>query len=104
MRSSVLWAVTLVSFAGCRMEGGQPGGQRQAQASDSAAAGASPPLGHRVFNRKREEVAPGLVRVTLSTIVRMDLGQDSAKQVMLKLLADERTRDSTVAAIRVLGY
>jgi hypothetical protein len=98
------WAAALAVCAGCRMEGGQPAAQRQAQQPDSAKAEASPPLGHRVFDRKRVEVAPGLVRVTISTIVRMDIGQDSAQKVMEKLLADERTRDSTVAAIRVLGY
>lgn len=102
----MLWAAALAVLAGCRMEGGQPFARRQAQRPDSATAEAevSPPLGHRVFNRKREEVAPGLVRVTVSTIVRFDIGQDSAKRVMENLLADERTRDSTVAAIRVLGY
>lgn len=100
----MLWAAALVLCAGCKMESGQPDGQRQAQRSDSAAAQASPPLGHRIFNRKRDEVAPGLVRVTISTIVRIDIGQDSAKKVMEKFLADERARDSTVAAIRVLGY
>jgi len=100
----MLWAAALVTCAGCRMESGQPSGQRQAQRSDSATAEASPPLGHRVFDRKRVEVAPGLVRVTISTIVRMEIGQDSAQKVMEKLLAEERKRDSTVAAIRVLGY
>ena len=49
-------------------------------------------------------MAPGLVRVTVSTIVRYDIGQDSGKKVMENLLADERQRDTTVAAIRVLGY
>jgi len=100
----MLWAAALVLCAGCRMEGGQPGGQRRAQTSDSAAAEATPPLGHRVFSRKRDEVAPGLVRVTISTIVRMDIGQDSAKRVLENLLSAERQRDSTVAAIRILGY
>jgi len=100
----MLWAAALVMCAGCRMESGQPAGQRQAQRSDSATAEAAPPLGHRVFDRKRVEVAPGLVRVTISTIVRIDIGQDSAKKVMENLLADERQRDTAVAAIRVLGY
>jgi len=100
----MLWAAALVMGAGCRMESGQPAGQRQAQRSDSATAEAAPPLGHRVFDRKRVEVAPGLLRVTISTIVRMDIGQDSAKRVMESLLAAERKRDSTVAAIRILGY
>jgi hypothetical protein len=100
----MLWAAALAVLAGCRMEGGQPIGQRPAQQPDSATGEATPPLGHRVFNRKRDEVAPGLVRVTLSTIVRIDIGQDSAKKVLEGLLADERLRDTTVAAIRILGY
>jgi hypothetical protein len=86
------------------MEGGQPAAQRQSPPPDSVTGEASPPLGHRVFSRKRDEVAPGLVRVTVSTIVRIDIGQDSARKVMEQLLADERTRDSTVAAIRILGF
>jgi hypothetical protein len=104
MRSRMLWAAALAVLAGCRMEGGQPSARRQAQQADSATAEASPPLGHRVFNRRREVIVPGLVRVTVSTIVRFDLGQDSAKQVLESLLASERMRDSTVAAIRILGY
>jgi hypothetical protein len=103
MRSSVLWVAALAVLAGCRMEGGKPAGGRQAQGG-AAEAEATPPLGHRVFNRRRDVVAPGLVRVTISAIVRIDIGQDSAKKVMESLLADERQRDTTVAAIRVLGY
>jgi len=102
----MLWAAALAVFVGCRMEGGKTAGDQQARRGDTAGAEgqAAPPLTHRIFNRKREEVAPGLVRVTLSTVVRIDIGQDSAKKVMEYLLADERTRDSSVAAIRVLGY
>ena len=100
----MLWAAALAVLAACRMEGGQPSGRRQVRQPDSAQAETSPSLGHRVFSRRRDEVAPGLVRVTVSTIVRLDIGQDSAKKVMENLLADERQRDSTVAAIRILGY
>jgi hypothetical protein len=106
MRSRMLWAVALAVLAGCRVESGRQAGERQATGSDSVAAQdeSQAPLGHRVFSRRREEVAPGLVRVTISTIVRLDIGQDSARKVMENLLADERTRDSSVAAIRILGY
>jgi hypothetical protein len=49
-------------------------------------------------------VAPGLVRVTVSAIVRFDAGADSAKRVLEGLLAAERSSDTGAAAIRVLGY
>jgi hypothetical protein len=105
MRSRTVWAAALVLCAGCRMEGGRPVQQQAARPDSAAVPGTeTAPLGHRVFSRRRDEVAPGLARVTVSTIVRLDIGQDSARKVMENLLADERRRDSTVAAIRILGY
>jgi hypothetical protein len=103
MRSRIVVALALAALAGCRVEGGK----QAAAAADSAARAAGPAmpgLGHTVFNRRREVVAPGLARVTVSAIVRLDAGQDSARRVMENLLAEERRTDTTVAAIRVLGY
>lgn len=96
-------ALALAALAGCRVEGAkQPGAGAD---STAAAAGAMPGgLGHTVFNRRRELVAPGLARVTLSAIVRLDIGQDSARKVLESLVAAERRSDSAAAAIRVLAY
>ena len=96
-------AAALAVLAGCRVEGG---GQARA-AVDTAALEdrpTRPGIGHSVFDRRREVVAPGLERVTVKAIVRLDAGADSARKVMEALLASERGTDTTAAAIRILGY
>ena len=103
----MLGVVALAVLAGCRIEGGdQARAQRQRPAQDTTAAAGEEraPIGHRVFDRKSEQVARGIVRVTVSTIVRIDIGQDSARKTIENLLEQERRRDSSVAAIRVLAY
>jgi hypothetical protein len=107
MRSEMLGVVALAVLAGCRIEGGdQARAERQRAAQDTTAEAGEgrAPIGHRVFNRKSEQVAPGIVRVTVSTIVRIEVGQDSARKTIENLLEQERRRDSSVAAIRVLAY
>lgn len=103
MRSRIVILAALAALAGCRVEGGS-----QARAAADTAAledrPTQPGIGHSVFDRKREVVAPGLERVTVSAIVRLDAGADSARTVMEALLASERGSDTTAAAIRILGY
>jgi hypothetical protein len=97
-----MMAAALAVLAGCRVEGHAAG-----QAVDSTAAleaADRPGVGHAVFKRTREVVAPGLERVTVSAIVRLNAGQDSARKVMEALLATERAVDTGAAAIRILGY
>jgi hypothetical protein len=96
-------ALALAALAGCRVEGAkQPGEGADSTASTAAAMPGG--LGHTVFSRRREMVAPGLARVTLSAVVRLDIGQDSARKVMESLVATERRSDAAAAAIRVLAY
>jgi hypothetical protein len=98
-------ALALAALAGCRVEGGKQAAAGAGADSTATAGGAMPGgLGHTVFNRRREMVAPGLERVTLSAVVRLDIGQDSARRVMESLLAAERRSDTAAAAIRVLAY
>ena len=109
MRSRIAVALALVALAGCRVEGGKVGrapGQPQAAdtSEDAALRARSPGVAHTVFARKRENVAPGLVRVTVSAIVRLDAGADSVKKVLEGLLAAERAADTGAAAVRVLGF
>jgi hypothetical protein len=109
MRSRIAVALALVALAGCRVEGGKVGrAPGQAPAADSPEEAAlrarSPGLAHAVFARKREEVAPGLARVTLSAIVRFDAGADSVRKVLEALLAAERAADTGAAAVRILGF
>lgn len=102
MRSRFVVAVALAVLAGCRVEG-----RAAREAADTAGvdeAADRPGVGHAVFSRTREVVAPGLERVTVSAIVRLDAGQDSARKVMEALLATERATDTAAAAIRVLGF
>jgi hypothetical protein len=102
MRSRIVVVAALAVLAGCRVEG-----RAARQAADTTAqleAGDRPGIGHSVFKRSREVVAPGLERVTVSAIVRLDAGQDSARKVMEALLATERAVDTGAAAIRILGY
>lgn len=101
MRSRMAVAVALAVLAGCRVEGA---GRERAAADTAAAPGTPGGVMHTVFGRRSEMVAPGLEWVTLSAIVRLDIGQDSARKVMESLLAAERAADSTAAAIRVLAY
>jgi len=101
MRSRTGWLVALVLLAGCRVEGS---GWAAARSRDSAVDRAAPPAGHRVFNRRREDVAPGVVRVTLSAVVPVRYGQDSAQRIIEAVVAEERGRDTAAAAIRVLAY
>jgi hypothetical protein len=104
MRSRIVVALAaLAALAGCRVEGGSGAGTA-ADATARAGGPAMPGPGHTVFGRKREVVAPGLARVTVSAIVRMDAGPDSARSAMERLLAEERRSDTIAAAIRVLGY
>lgn len=102
-------ALALTALAACRVEGGRTSRAPQAaQSEDSSEAAAlrarSPGIGHSVFARKRDEVSPGLFRVTVSAVVRLDGGADSAKKLLEALVASERASDTAAAAIRILGY
>lgn len=100
------WVVALAVLAGCRVEGARqaaPPGQSE-PTGDSAASAAARPAGHGVFSRRREVVAPGVVRLTLNAVVSLREGQDSARRVIERLVTEEQGRDTAVAAIRLLAY
>ena len=101
MPSRVSWLVALALLAGCRVEGP---GSAATLSRDSLADDPAAPAGHRVFGRRREDVSPGVVRVTLSAAVPLRHGQDSAQRIIEGLVAEERDRDTTVSAIRLLAY
>lgn len=100
------WVVALAVLAGCRVEGAgrAAAAARSGPEGDSAATATARPSGHGVFSRQREVVAPGVVRLTLSAVVSLRDGQDSAQRVIERLVTEEQLRDSTVAAIRLLAY
>jgi len=57
---------------------------------------------HAVFDRRQEAVAEGVTRLIVSVVLR-GAGRDSVRSAM-ETVADDARRDTTVAAVRVLGY
>lgn len=113
MRSRVEWLAVVAVLAACRVEGGSPPGQQAAGEpvdphgggfSFEARPDSAPPAEHQVFDRKREQVGPGVVRLTLGALVRVDGGRVAARTAMQAIADEARRQDSTVAAIRVLAY
>ncbi len=101
MRSRWL-ATAAVVLAACALEHGNPPPARPAarsphQSRDSAGG----PL-HGVFDRRADSVAPGVVRLVVSVVLRDT--ERGAVRAAMEAVADDARRDSTVAAVRVLGY
>ena len=109
MGSRIRWVVLALLSAACRVENanppaGEPRPQGQGFSFELRRDTAALPSEHEVFDRKREELAPGVVRLTVGAIVRTDRGRAAARAALERIVDEERRRDSTVAAIRVLGY
>ncbi len=95
-------ALALLALAGCAVEHGNTPPPRSAEArSPRGADSGGGPL-HTVFDRRQEAVAPGVNRLIVS-VVLAGPGRDAARATM-EAVADDARRDSTVAAVRVLGY
>lgn len=114
MRSRVRWIALAAALAACRVEGGSPPGQERGETERSsvpapnfsfeATPDSVPPAEHQVFDRKREVLAPGVVRLTLGALVRADQGRIAAREAMQAIADEARRQDSTLVAIRVLAY
>jgi hypothetical protein len=112
MHSRASWIAIVAVLAACRVEGGSPPGQaaerpEQPQAHNfgsEARRDSAPPSEHQLFDRKAEQVEPGVARLTLSALVRADQGHDAARAAMEAMANEARRQDSTLAAIRVLAY
>jgi hypothetical protein len=99
--------LAVLALAGCAVEHGNPPERR------ASAAGAPPhaaprdslrgPM-HQVFDRRLETVAPGIARLTLRVVVRMQDGREAARAAMEAISTEARRQDSTLAAVRVLAY
>jgi len=103
MRSDLLIAAAVL-LAGCALEhGNQPPARAAADTRSPPAArdSAGGPL-HTVFDRRADTVAAGVTRVVVSVVLRGP-ERDGARATM-ESVADDARRDSTVAAVRVLGY
>ncbi len=102
MRSRIAAALALLALAGCAVEhGNQPPARSAARSPHAPGDTAGGPL-HTVFDRRQETVAPGVTRLIVSVVLRGPQ-RDSARATM-ELAANDARRDSTVAAVRVLGY
>jgi hypothetical protein len=104
MRSSVAAALAALMLAGCVIEhGNAPPARREGAtgfppgAGDSAAGSL-----HAVFARSRDTVATGVTRETVSMLVPW--AERDSVRAALEAVANDARRDTTVAALRVLGY
>jgi hypothetical protein len=101
--------ITLVlALTGCAVEhGNQP--QRQSAAGAEQSPGTMPrgtmpgPM-HQVFARMRDTVAPGVERMSLSVMLAPETDRTAQRATMQSVLDAQRRDDSTLAAIRVLGF
>jgi hypothetical protein len=59
---------------------------------------------HQVFDRLRDTVAAGVERITLSVMLAQDQPRDAQRATLEAVAAAERREDSSLAAIRVLGF
>ena len=102
MRSRTLLAAVLPVLAGCALEHGNAPPERSAARSPHASRdSASRPL-HAIFDRRQETLAPGVARVVVYVVLKGP-ERDGVRATM-EATADETRRDTTVAAVRVLGY
>ncbi len=108
MTSRLVVLAAVVPLIGCSVEHGNPPPQRRASHAGASPHAApqpgAPGAMHQVFDRNRETVAPGVDRMTLSVMLG-DGEARQAQQAELEAVADaQRREDSSLAAIRVLGF
>ena len=104
MRFSVVAGLAALVLAGCALEHGDtPPARRQGMATPPHAGGDSAAaFQHAVFARSVDTVAPGVTRERVGLVLPW-LDRDSARAA-LEAVANDARRDTTVAALRVLGY
>ncbi|OYV65299.1 MAG: hypothetical protein B7Z72_12380, partial [Gemmatimonadetes bacterium 21-71-4] len=89
-------------------EAGRRRRRRRMTAAETPGATTAPAAGpgpmHQVFDTLREHVAIGVDRISLSVMLAPDAGRE-AQQATMQAVADaERAADTSLAAIRVLGF
>jgi hypothetical protein len=107
MRSRV-WLAAALFLAACRAETGSPPpesapeGERPRFSFERREAEA--PSEYQIFSRNREELAPGVARMTVGAFVAAGRGEDGARMAMERIVEEVRRADSTLAAVKVLVY
>jgi len=103
MRSRILAALLVAALAGCALEHGNPPPTRTGAGASPHASrdSASSPL-HGIFDRRPDTVASGVTRLVVSVVLRG--AERTASRAAMEAVADDARRDTTVAAVRVLGY
>lgn len=110
MRSRTEWlAIAMVALGACSVERGSPPGQPNAsqggaEFSFRAWPDSAPPSSRQVFDRERQVVPAGLARLIVHAIIGVDQGRAAARTAMQAIADSARHRDTTLAAVRVIGY
>lgn len=110
MRSRTEWlAIAMVALGACSVERGSPPGQPNASQGGAefgfrAWPDSAPPSSRQVFDRERQVVAAGVARLIVHAIIGADQGRAAARTAMQAIADSARRRDTTLAAVRVIGY
>jgi hypothetical protein len=97
-----------LALVACRAESGSPppenapAGERPRYSFERREVDA--PSEYQIFSRNREELAPGVARMTVGAFVAAGRGEDGARVAMERIAEEVRRSDSTLAAVKVLAY
>ena len=109
MSSRVLIPALALTLAGCAVEHADRTAQRPASGAAQSPVMAqqggarSGPM-HQVFARLRDTVAAGVERISLSIVLAPEMDRSAQRAALQAVLDAQRHDDSTLAAIRVLGF
>lgn len=100
--------IAMVALGACSVERGSPPGQPNAsqggaEFSFRAWPESAPPSSRQVFDREPETVA-GAGRLIVRAIIGVDQGRAAARMAMQVIADSVRQHDTTLAAVRVIGY
>ncbi len=109
MSSRTLTLTLALALAGCAVEHGnqpsrQPAGSADRDTGTARLGGAPPGPMHQVFARMRDTVALGVERMSLSVMLAPGTDRSVQQATMQAALDAQRRDDSSLAAIRVLGF
>ena len=104
MRSRIASIAVAAALAGCAVEHGNPPAGRAGDQASALTPGAAPGPMHAVFARLRDTVAPGVERISLSLLLAPEMDRTAQRKALEDVLEAQRARDSSLAAIRVLGF